>query len=394
MRFSRFVPGAVRSNGDLRALGRRGGALATGVVAAVALSACGTTAAPQPGSTPAPSASPGPLRAVTRQPVAADGGLRCPATLGSNAGLSVPQKPQGVDGAARLLPDRQPSSLVVCGYPVTDVRATTPLVAPFPLVRRTLATAAQRADVVELLTWAPRSNGKARPCTLMAADETAYLVGAAYGDATVWVAAKADANSCSTSTNGDFVSGAALGVDLDAMFGARQPPPGQPAACTARTWGRLGDDRSLAPAGDPLVTVCRLAADGSTRATSLSTARSAEVVAALRALPTRPTDGTCQGSGRESDARFTLVLSYAAGPSERIDVDPGCRPAVLGSNLQTADSASIVDLVDLVEQWSPPIPGPDPNGSVSSDGLVAPGPPDIQIAPGAPGAGSLSPTAP
>jgi hypothetical protein len=71
----------------------------------------------------------------------------------------------------------------------------------------------------------------------------------------------------------------------------------------------------------------------------------------------------CQGSGKTSEHRFTLWLDYPAGDRLRIEVDPECSPQVLGSNLEAADAA---ELVRLVEQWSPPVKGPDPNGSVSS----------------------------
>jgi hypothetical protein len=102
----------------------------------------------------------------------------------------------------------------------------------------------------------------------------------------------------------------------------------------------------------------------------LDAAQSAEVTAALRALPTKPTGQTCQGPDQAKEGRrFALVLTYGVGPPVRVNVDPDCAPAVLGSNLESADAGS---LVDLVEQWSPRIPGPDPNGSVSSDGAVVP----------------------
>jgi len=369
-----------------------GRVLLTGVagVAALALAACGTTTAPQPGET---SLATGPVRPVTSQPVEADGALRCPESVGSVdlvEPAAVPQKPQGVDGAARLLPDRDPASVVVCGYPTADIRK--PLSAPFGLAKRTVASDGQRAALVEAMTWSPRVTGGPGVCTLMAGNETAYLVGAAYGDAIVWISALADANACSTSTNGDFRSGPGPAVVLDQMFGTRTPPAADVVACNRASWGRLGDDRSLAPDGDPTVTVCRDAANGTVKVTRLDAAPSAEVTAALRALPTRPTGHTCQGSDKASDGRFTLVLAYAAGPPVRINVDPGCTPSVLGSGLESQDAGS---LVDLVEQWSPPIPAPDPNGSVSSDGSVVPAPPDVPTTsevPGSTGGGSIGST--
>jgi hypothetical protein len=275
--------------------------------------------------------------------------------------MTVPEKPQGLDGVARLLPDRDPSTVVVCAYPTMRLSAMTQLAAPFARSQRTVLDAPLRREVVDLLTWASRWNGSERACTAMAGDETAYLVGASYGDAIVWVAAKADANACSRGTNGDFVTGDPVGVPLAAILAGRTTPSEQP--CDAGGLGRLDDDRSLAPEGSPLVTVCRLDAQSAWQAKPLDAARSSQVVEKLRSLPTRPTDHACNGIGGAEDARFTLVLRYAAGPEVRVIVDPGCSPAVLGNGLEADDAGPIVD---LVERWSPPIPGPDPNGSVSS----------------------------
>lgn len=333
------------------------------VTAALVLAACGQSTPGGSGDTRTslPAVSTGPLRPVTAQAVAPDGALVCPAALESVEGMTVPEKPQGLDGAARLLPERDPSTLVVCAYPTMRLTAATPLTAPFPRSERTVLDAQLRREVVDLLTWASRWNGSERPCTAMAGDETAYLVGASYGDAIVWVAAKADANACSRGTNGDFVTGDPVGVPLAAALAGRATPTAQP--CDGGGLGRLDDDRSLAPEGSPLVTVCRLDAQSTWQATPLDAARSNEVVETLRSLPTRPTDHVCEGSGGAEDARFTVVLQYAAGPAVRVTVDPGCSPAVLGTGLESDDAGP---LVDLVEPWSPPIPGPDPNGSVSS----------------------------
>ncbi len=351
-----------RPAGPLRRVLLVGAVLAAGS----ALAACGSTPSPGTGATTPPAATAGPNRPVTAQPVDADGALLCPRSLASADGLTVPQKPQGLDGNARLLPERDPASLVVCAYPTMTVTSSAPPTAPYRLTQRTLATAEQRRQVVDLLSWAPRWNGQENVCTMMAGDETAYLVGVRYDDAIVWVAAKADANACSKATNGDFTSGAPLGVPLRALLAATPDPAG--ARCDARTFGRLGDDHTLAPEGAPLVTVCRVAADGSTKPTALDASRSAQVVAALQALPTRPTSHTCNGSGAATDRRFHLVLTYPQGPAVRVDVDPDCGPPVRGGGVE---SAQVGEVVGLVEQWSPRIPGPDPNGAVSSGGSGA-----------------------
>ena len=340
--------------------------LRAGAVAAAAvllLAACGQGEPGGSGDTPTtlPAVTTGPLRPLTTQPLASDGALECPAALDSAAGMTVPEKPQGLDGAARLLPDRDPSTVAVCAYPTMRLQSASPLTAPFALSQRAVLDPSQRREVVDLLTWSARWNGLERACTAMAGDETAYLVGATYGDAIMWVAATADANACSRGTNGDFVTGDPVGVPLAAMLSGQAMPDKKP--CDASGLGRLDDDRTLAPEGTPLVTVCRLDTRSTWQATQLDAARSGEVVALLRSLPTQPTDHVCEGSGKVSEARFSLVLRYAAGPAVRISVDPGCSPGVLGSGVESADAGP---LVALVEPWSPPIPGPDPDGSVSS----------------------------
>ena len=197
-------------------------------------------------------------------------------------------------------------------------------------------------------------------------DESAYLVGASYDDATVWVAAKADANSCSGATNGDFLSRAPVGITLDERFGNRSRPSRLSGPCGDWSVGRLGDDTSLAPAGEPGVTVCRDTASGGPAATSLERPAAGAVLTALRALPTARGDATCPMHRATVDRDFRLVLTYAAGPSVSIGVRPGCTPPVVGGYLASGDEGAASDLVDLVETSSPPVPGPDPDGAVSS----------------------------
>lgn len=336
--------------------------LVAAAAAVLALSACGTATSPQPGQTSSggPSA---PLRPVTDQPTEADGGLQCPASLDSAEGMTVPQKPQGVDGAARLLPNRQADSLVDCTYPVLDVDSG-PLKAPFALEKRTVASAEQRKDVVDLLTWAPLDNLRSKPCTAMGGDETVHLVGSRYPDAIVWVAAKADPNGCSKSTNGDFVSPAPVGSRLEMMFGDRaRPDPAPTGPCASWGFGRLGDHRSLVPDGDPAVTVCRNRVDGTEQAIQLSAEQSREVVAALRGLTVGVSESGCSNSGDDYSRQFRLVLTYPQGPAVWVNASPTCTPQLYSSGLAAVDAGSVID---LVEQWSPPIPGPDPDAPVSN----------------------------
>lgn len=335
------------------------------------LAACGSTPAPGTGGASVSQPTVGPMRPVTSQPVAADGALECPANLADDRGRTVPEKPQGVDGNARLVPDREPESLVVCRYPVLDLM-TGSLEAPFALASRHVVPASDRQTVVDLLTWAPRGTTEGRACTAMAGNESVHLVGAMYGDAVVWVVAKADANSCSGATNGDFESRAPVGVSLERIYGEEPgpvTPPAEQATCGGWSMGRLGDDQTLVPEGSPVVTVCRLAVSGSWQETQLDEERSARVVTELRQLAVRPTLGTCEGADPAADDAFRLVLTYPRGPSVHIGVTPSCRPPVLGGGVESPD---VGGLVELVEQWSPPVPAPDPDAPVSSDGSGSP----------------------
>ncbi|HKX69023.1 MAG TPA: hypothetical protein VJN29_17545 [Intrasporangium sp.] len=345
-----------------------------GLVAAAVLAACANPAATGPGGTIRQTV--GPMRTVTAQPVAADGALECPATISDHQGMTVPEPPQGVDGNARLLPDRQPESLVVCSYPVLDLEHGS-LSSPFRLETRTVLSPGERSEMVELLTWAPLDNLRSKACTAMGGDETVHLIGSRSPDAIVWVAAKADPNGCSNSTNGDFVSSAALGSRLGAVFGDQNGrDPALTGACAGWGFGRLGDHLSIAPEGDPRVTVCRNRADGTQQALQLSAERSREVVAALRSLTARVSDSGCSSTGDDYSQQFRLVLDYAEGPAVWVNVSPACTPQAYSSGLAAEDAGSVID---LVEQWSPPIPGPDPDQPVSSDGSIGSG--------GSPGSG-------
>ncbi|MEO5745854.1 MAG: hypothetical protein ABIQ53_14855 [Terracoccus sp.] len=294
--------------------------------------------------------------------------------------MTVPQPPSGVPGAARLLPDRPPTSMVVCAYPVLDLKLGTgdtsppPLSPPFRIARRTVTTPSQRAQITDLLAWAPRGGGASGPCTAMARSESVYLVGALYGadsTAATWVAAKSDANACAPATNGEFVARNGVGNVVESIVTGpgTNPPPSTDSVCSA-SLGRLGDDRSLAPEGAPLVTVCRPGRD-SQLPTALDADQSAQVVAALRGLSTSPSTSVCSladGAQSSRQRAFRLVLRYMIGPPAEIEVRPGCRPEVLGSGLQADDGSGVVKLVD---QWSKPLPNLDPDASVSSNGSVS-----------------------
>lgn len=331
----------------------------------LALASCGNVPAPDDGSGSgsAPPPAQARLRPVTAQPVAQDGGLDCPASITDREGMVVPQQPQGVDAGQRLLPDRRPVSLVDCAYPVLDIGATTETGPPYRLRTRTVVTGERVDEVVELLAWAPRDVGRPRGCTAMGGDETVHVLGARYEDAIVWVSSLAEPNRCSTATNGDFVSSLPAGYQLDQWFRPGATPLPATETCP---WsqGRLGDDLALVPEGEPAVTVCRPTNAGM-RAVPLTPDQSRQVVDALRALRTRATDHTCGEGDPSAGNDFRLVLGYPRGNPVVVSVIPSCRPQLMSGSLAAEDAGPVVS---LVEQWSPPVRGYDPGGSVSSTG--------------------------
>lgn len=329
--------------------------------ALLALAGCGSPTGAGGGSTPVPLPATQ-VRTVTEQSTAADGGLECPATISDREGRTVPEKPQGFDGRTRLLPDRQPLSLVDCAYPVVDNGAATPTGPPFVVAKRTLVTGQRVDEVVGLLAWAPRDTGRGTMCTAMAGPETVHLVGARYDDSIVWVAALAEANRCKPATNGDFRTPLPVGHQLDQWFGTKLTNGSAQPTCDQWVGGRLGDELTLAPNGDPIVTVCRATNSGQ-RELELSKDQSGQVVAALRSLRTEPLHLICATADGGRD--FRLVLDFGRGPDVIINVVPGCEPELMGSALSAAEAGAVVD---LVEQWSPPGPGYHPDGSVSSTG--------------------------
>ena len=83
------------------------------------------------------------------------------------------------------------------------------------------------------------------------------------------------------------------------------------------------------------------------------------------------------------------MLDYAEGPAVWVNVSPTCTPQAFSSGLAAEDAGSVVD---LVEQWSPPIPSRsdepvsfDGSGdSVGPGGTGTPGDPGTPVPPVAP----------
>src|SRR6266702_850864 len=114
-------------------------------------------------------------------PAAAHGGagrvprLSCPASYAGQAPW-VPARPAGVDGRSRLVPQRAPSSALVCAYAGSN---TAKRQAGWALSgRRSLAGGL--AGLAGQLTWQPRRPAQQIFCTLVGGPQTNYLIGLTY----------------------------------------------------------------------------------------------------------------------------------------------------------------------------------------------------------------------
>jgi hypothetical protein len=248
--------------------------------------------------------------------------LSCPRTTrGENW---VPAAPQGIDGTARLVPNRTPDGATVCAY---DGRTKNALSG-----RRVVDSGL--ADLQTALTWMPKAlPGQDEECVGVAGPEPgSYLIGLRYGPATVWVSASDD---CTGASNGRFTTLSNLSAFAESAFtagrwsGLDRPP------CAPD--GRLGQGQAMVP-GDPVsLTIC--SSSGGTVAVH---AGFQPLVRALNQQPTRISNDSCKGPAREF---YELAFGYAVGPPVMVMVTPGCLPGIDNTSLQARDGTAVEPLI-------------------------------------------------
>lgn len=216
----------------------------------------------------------------------------------------VPSAPEGIDGSRRLVPNKSPGSVVVCGYEYTQRR----------LLGRTTLGGDLHAVTSDLS--AVTRGRRLWPACGTFYDGTArsqlYLVGFRFGTATVWVSASGP--QCNGSTNGSFntVTNLAAAAAQAYQSGRWSNDPQLTSGCDAA--GRVPDE---IPRRARSLTVCAKqrgtwhlyrfpGADG-------AFAEGAHTVA--REYNTWPRRGSC---GRPRTGLPTVVLRF--GYSARSDV--------------------------------------------------------------------------
>ncbi|HLQ54822.1 MAG TPA: hypothetical protein VK162_11170 [Streptosporangiaceae bacterium] len=263
--------------------------------------------------------------------------LSCPASYAGQAPW-VPARPAGVDGRSRLVPQRTPSSALVCAYTGSN---TANRQAGWALSGRRSLTGGL-AGLAGQLTWQPRRRpGQPTACTLVGGKQTNYLIGLTYsGGGTIWVAATHDPNDCVSSSNGKFASFGVVGPRVSRAFASGRWPARQPVSCNrpGQDIGRLGQDTAMVPAGSTSLTIC--APTARTLTSGYQT-----LVSALNSLPARPSTRSCSPTPRPSAPKYQLLFSYPQGPPVLVSIISGCHPEIDNLSLQSNSASSILPII-------------------------------------------------
>ncbi len=268
--------------------------------------------------------------------------LSCPARYAGQAPW-VPARPAGVGGGSRLVPEKTPSSALMCAYVGSNTASQQ---AGWALSGRRSLTGGL-TDLAGLLTWQPRRvPGQEIACTEMGGKQTNYLIGLTYyGGATVWVSATDDPNGCVGTTNGEFASSGVVRAQVSTAFTSGQWPAPKPVSCTpsSQDAGRLGQDTVMVPAGSTSLTIC-----GSKNRTLTSGYQG--LITALNELPTRVSSRRCSASAGGPGSygateNYRLLFSYPQGPQVLVNIFGGCVPPIDNLSLQANNASSIVPIL-------------------------------------------------
>jgi len=277
--------------------------------------------------------------------------LACPASFPGTAPW-VPDRPRGIDGRSRMVPQQAPSRAMICAYKVGSESGRSATSA----LTGTRQLAGPLAELASDLTWLPRQlHGTSYACAgIGLGEQTNYLLGLTYPTGTQWVSSTDDVSDCTTTSNGPFTSQVNIGGQIAASYRSATwapiPPPHLTGTdhdpCAARRSGRFGQDQHLLPGRPTSIRLC--AGTAGPRATTYRTAMLDRgfqpLVDALDALRTRPTTSECQGDGQQATF-YELLAGYADGPGVLVRIDPHCAPAIDNRSLQAADASTVLPLL-------------------------------------------------
>lgn len=251
--------------------------------------------------------------------------------------------------ADRLLPETPVASARLCAYLGSNMAP----MAGRPLSGQTVL-AGGLADMTTDLRWLPPAAGD-ETCNAMGGPQTNFLLSLRLASGgSMWVFAAEDVNHCLRSTNGRYqtlhTSGPQFAAGLRAGRWVPAPPEQDPSTCGAA--GRFGHQDALVPTGVTAVRICR-AGRTTVRITEPSVFQ--PLLAGLAAFPTEPSIIQCHYPIVDAATKKEIPLSfydvafdYPSGPSVRLVVARGCRPALDNTSLQSADATGIIPMLEVL----------------------------------------------
>ncbi|MTD15469.1 hypothetical protein GIS00_16155 [Nakamurella sp. YIM 132087] len=261
----------------------------------------------------------------------------------------VPPVPGPAD---RLVPALIPTAALLCSYLGSNMTSNSGL----PLTD-SVDLAGALDELVDELRWIPaRAPGETKACSAAGGPQTNYLLALEYdGAPTVWVSSAEDPNSCVGVGNGTFSSDVNLGPRMTQVmktgaWPAAVPEPGSE-RCTAGG-GRFGQQEKMVPAGVVSAEICRTEGEELDRVEITDGVD--DLVDALNALPTIPSESGCVGTeapadgGRPTPVMYSLVFHYAEGPAVPVRVIVDCDPAIDNDSLAARDASTVIPVLDAL----------------------------------------------
>lgn len=267
----------------------------------------------------------------------------CPAEFPGDESPWVPEVPT-TETAGRLVPDADPVRAVVCRY--GDLGLARPPQA-VPLVGTAEVT--QGLDRIRRDLSLPEAvDGRGRVCTQIGWPVVPHLVRLDYADGSLWLSAVTEANSCTDSGNGDFVTNAYLGDRLAAAFDSgRWPAAPEVSRCFSGAGGRAGQEQRLVPDGWTSAVVCTSVLNAVPPPPEpLPEDRARRVVELLEDAELAPGSGGCSGGTNQS---YDVLFRYPEGNPVTVGLHVGCEPPVrngsLDGRLDAGQQAALDDLL-------------------------------------------------
>lgn len=324
-----------------------GGAGVAAVVLAVAVSMNllgGRTQSQSPAATSLPTTTSTATPPATSS-TTTEAALLCPDRgVGTGPGLSG-----AIDLSAALVPGMVPTDAVVCRY--ADVGTATAAALDADRVALAGSLVGIPLDLAHLV---------AGPADACAADAGAlsYSLGLQYADGVVWVTPGSGGGGCPGATNGVFETQDGVLPALAAAYQARSwvgfaQGEAPRWACEGSTRDETGP-ATFVPADPTAVRVC-LRTGMSGTSTDLDVGAASGIIAALRALPATRGPAPCVPTDKPAGPPvLEVLLTFADRDPRTLQINLGCRPAVVGGTIVAPDADAVVAAITAATGYTLP----------------------------------------